>query len=319
MSRTARLLEIMIKVQARPRFTVQQMAAEFGVSRRTMLRDLQALSSMGVPLFATPGPHGGYGLLPSRRLLPLSLTIDEAVGVLLSYEAFLEYAQSPFSAQSLSAITRLRSALPPDVVRELDRIRRHVAVIERPRNYEAPLLADILRAALDGAHLRVVYDSQAGVGERVIFPFGLYASAGFWYCACFDYRRGMNLSLRADRFASIERVEGLERPPHIPVAQWLRVVESDDGHQLPLRARVTVRGLKRFELQSLFGRVQPDEEGGGVVVAGIPASEVDWYARQLLALGGDLVVESPPELIEALRQQAQEILRLYPENHHLAE
>ena len=56
MSRTARLLELLIRVQTKPRFTAAELAEEFGVSRRTMLRDLAALSAMGVPLRSTPGP-----------------------------------------------------------------------------------------------------------------------------------------------------------------------------------------------------------------------------------------------------------------------
>ncbi len=311
MVRTARLLELLITLGTRPRFTVGELAAEFGVSRRTMLRDLQTLSELGVPLAASPGPGGGYALVRDRRLLPLALTSDEALGVLLSYEAFLQWAQSPFAAQSRSAITKLRGALPPDVVRELDRIRRHVAIIAPPRRYEAPLLGDLLRAALDGVHLRVVYDSKSGVAERVVFPFGLYASAGFWYCACFDYKRGINLSLRADRFVSLARVDGLERPPHIPVADWPRVVERDDGRGLPLRAVVTARGMKSFDLQTLFGAIAPDGRGGGLIAGTIPRSEIDWYAARLLPVGADLVVESPPELIAALCRKAREIAALY--------
>jgi predicted DNA-binding transcriptional regulator YafY len=46
-SRTARLLELLVRVQTKPRFTAQQLADEFGVSRRTMLRDLNALSGIG--------------------------------------------------------------------------------------------------------------------------------------------------------------------------------------------------------------------------------------------------------------------------------
>src|SRR5947209_4140244 len=126
MSRSTRLLELLIVLQTRTRFTVAEMAAEFAVSRRTMLRDLQALSEMGVPLAASPGPGGGYTLIRDRNLLPLSLSADEAIGVILSYEAFQQHAQSPFAVQSLSAITKLRNAMPAEVVRELDRFRRHV-------------------------------------------------------------------------------------------------------------------------------------------------------------------------------------------------
>ena len=138
MARTARLLEILIKVQTKPRFTVQEMADEFGVSRRTMLRDLQALSAMGVPLAATPGPHGGYMLIQKQRLLPLSLTIDEALGVLLSYESFLHYAQSPFAPQSLSAITKLRAALPPLRRGLRSRLSGHAARTRQEQRRDSP-------------------------------------------------------------------------------------------------------------------------------------------------------------------------------------
>jgi predicted DNA-binding transcriptional regulator YafY len=57
--RTVRLLELLIRVQSRPRFTAQELAGVVGVSKRTMLRDLGALTEMGVPLRSTPGPGAG--------------------------------------------------------------------------------------------------------------------------------------------------------------------------------------------------------------------------------------------------------------------
>jgi predicted DNA-binding transcriptional regulator YafY len=58
----ARLLELMVRVQTKPRFTAAELATEFGVSRRTILGELQALPTMGVPLRSTPGPGGGSRL-----------------------------------------------------------------------------------------------------------------------------------------------------------------------------------------------------------------------------------------------------------------
>lgn len=311
MSRTARLLEVLITLQTKPRFTVQELAEEFGVSRRTMLRDLHALSEMGVPLAASPGPYGGYSLIRDRRLLPLSLSPDEAIGIVLSYEAFLQYAESPFSAQSLSAITKLRNALPPDVVRELDRIRQHVVVLEVVHSYSAPLLAAILQAALEGVHLDIVYDSRSGTSERRIFPYGLFASHGFWYCPCYDYKRHTNLSLRADRFQALARVEGLEQPDRLSPRQWLHMDRSDGGRALRVHARATRRGAKSFELETLFGPIALNEQGEAVVDATIPESELEYYAERFLTLGVDLVVESPRELVEVMRRKAQEMLELY--------
>jgi predicted DNA-binding transcriptional regulator YafY len=185
LSKTDRLLELMTTVTAQDgRFTVQEMADLFGVSQRTMLRDLQALSAMGLPLSASPGPGGGYLLIYARRQVNLSLLADEALALILSYESALQDVPSPFKNPSVSAITKLPTALSPDVVRELDRLRERVAIVAVKRTYDAPYLRDLLQASLDKVHLRISYDSRRAESARLIYPYGLIAGLGFWYCAC---------------------------------------------------------------------------------------------------------------------------------------
>jgi len=317
MARAARLLELLIRLRATPRVTAQELADHFEVSRRTMLRDLRTLSGLGVPLVAAPGPGGGYRLARDQRLAPLALTMDEALGVLLSYEAFLRDAPSPFAVEHLSAVTKLRATLPPDIAREVERVRRHVAVIARPRGAPAPLLGALLQAALDGVHLRVVYDSRSGVSERVIFPFGLFVANECWYCACHDDTRGRNISLRADRVVSLARVEGRDRPPHVSPADWLEVARQDAGEDLPLRVILTARGTKSVGPHPWYGHLRADAQGGGVIEGAIPRSEIDWYATHLLALGAEAVVEAPPELIAAIDQHLQAIAALYQRHDSL--
>jgi len=246
-----------------------------------------------------------------RRLSP-SLTVDEALALIASYEALLRsYPVHPFSTQSLSAVTKLRAARPSEVVAQLDRLRRHIFVGGPVRKYEAPLLGDLLSAALDGAHLKVRYDSiESGVTERVIFPHGLHASQGYWYCVCYDRKRQMNVPMRADRFFSIERIGGFERPPELFIQGWVGSVRAS-GEQLRVRARVTERGRKSFELTSLFDNIAPDEGGGGTLEAEIQRSEIDYYASRLLSVGTDVTVEYPPELVEAIRNKAREVICLY--------
>lgn len=311
MSRTERLLELMIRIGVTPRFTVGEMAQEFRVSRRTMLRDLQALSAIGLPLAATPGPHGGYTLVRPQRLVPLSFTADEAIGLVLSYEAFVHYAASPFATQSVSAITKLRAALPPAVVRDLDRLRKHVAVVNVPRTYAAPLLPDLLQAALDGVHLHVVYDSKSGMSERLIYPFGVLARQGFWYCACFDGRRQAHVLIRADRVISLARREGLDRPGPYTLQEWLDLPEHTTDCTLLLRASVTARGMKLLEWGAFGDGLTVTEQGTGSIDMPITASEIAYYARLFLRMGPDATVETPPELIGAVQQLAQETLAHY--------
>ncbi len=311
MARAARLLELLIRLRTTPRVTAQELADHFEVSRRTMVRDLRTLSDLGVPLVAAPGPGGGYRLARDQRLTPLALTMGEALGLLLSYEAFLRDAPSPFAVENLSAVTKLRATLPPDIAREVERVRRHVAVIARPPGAPAPLLGDLLQASLDGVHLRVVYDSRSGMAERVIFPFGLFLANERWYCTCHDDTRGRTISLRADRVVSLARVEGRDRPPHVSPADGRDVVHHDEGQDLPLRVILTARGTKSVGPHPWYGQLRADAQGSGVIEGTIPRSEIDWYATQLLALGVEAVVEAPPELIAALDQHLQAIAALY--------
>lgn len=307
----ARLMEILLRLQTLQHFTVQEMAHEFSVSRRTMLRDMQALSEMGVPLVATPGPHGGYALLQKQRLLPLSLTEDEAIGIVLSYEALLEYADTPFSTQSLSAITKLRQALPVDVVQRLDNIHERIVLVGAQRVYKAPLLAAILHAAMDTVHLRITYKSRSGVSERFIYPFGLYAHNGFWYCACFDYTRQQHVSLRADRFLALEREEGHEKLPDMPVRAWLQASNPYKGNTVLMHVTISKRGMKDMNWAIFDQQIAIDEHGCGTFHKEIPESELDFYVCLFLPLGTEVTIESPPELIKAMRRKAEELLKHY--------
>jgi predicted DNA-binding transcriptional regulator YafY len=74
---------------------------------------------------------------------------------------------------------------------------------------------------------------------------------------------------------------------------------------------VTRLGATNFDLTILFGPVTVDEQGEGLIETELPTAELDFYARHLLPLGTELVVESPPELIGLMRVRTQEIAALY--------
>lgn len=61
--RAGRLVTLMLLLQRRGRMTATDLSLELEVSERTVLRDIEALSGAGVPVFATRGPGGGFQLL----------------------------------------------------------------------------------------------------------------------------------------------------------------------------------------------------------------------------------------------------------------
>ena len=58
--RASRLLSILLLLQLRGRITAEMLAAEFGVSVRTVYRDIDTLSAAGFPIYSDRGPGGGF-------------------------------------------------------------------------------------------------------------------------------------------------------------------------------------------------------------------------------------------------------------------
>jgi hypothetical protein len=222
--------------------------------------------------------------------------VDEALALIVSYEALLRYPDSPFSAQSLSAVTKLRAALPPDVVAELDRLRRHVAVVEPVREYEASLLGELLRASLDEAppqgRLRLHQVRGVRAGRLLLRPGRLPGVLVL---------RLLRPQKRSERVFEggplpLRRAGGRigapapRRPRKLDPRGWER-----GGERLKLQAYVTERGTKSFELVSLFGRIEADGEAdrrrSWMAEAEIPRSEIEFYASRLLSVGTDVKVE----------------------------
>ncbi len=58
--RADRLLSLMMLLQTRKQMTAEELAGELEVSKRTIYRDIDALGTAGVPVYANGGPGGGY-------------------------------------------------------------------------------------------------------------------------------------------------------------------------------------------------------------------------------------------------------------------
>ncbi|MET1074232.1 MAG: HTH domain-containing protein, partial [Umezawaea sp.] len=74
--RADRLLSLVLLLRNRGRMTAAQLARELEVSARTVLRDVEALSTAGIPVYAERGRDGGFALLPGFTTDLTGLTHD---------------------------------------------------------------------------------------------------------------------------------------------------------------------------------------------------------------------------------------------------
>jgi len=193
--------------------TTTELAAELGVSVRTVARDLAVLRDMGMPIGGARGRGGGLRLEPGWSLGRVHLNESEALGLLLSL-TIAEKVGSPLLLGDLRSITRkVGAAFAPSQSRRILALRRRVLVgtpaSERVMSTYSPPPALVTRPLLEAFVRRRValirYEDQSGaVSERQVEPQFLYYNLPVWYVLAWDRLRGDVRSFRIDRIRTLD-------------------------------------------------------------------------------------------------------------------
>lgn len=120
MHRTERLFALAEYLRGRRTgVTAEALAERFGVTMRTIYRDLDALREAALPLAAESGPGGGYALDRSYSLPPVNFTAREAALLLALGKFAIDMRLMPFSETLQSGLDKVRAALSTSAQREL--------------------------------------------------------------------------------------------------------------------------------------------------------------------------------------------------------
>lgn len=304
MNRIDRLLGILLEFQARGELRAEDLARRFEVSVRTVYRDVQALSEMGVPVVATPGT--GYRLLEGYFLPPLRFTPAEAALLAIGGGLVRARIDPELQRAADSAIAKLRGVLPPEQQTAVDRWQQQLLFPVLGNEASEPLLARLRMAVQEHRVLRLQYQTRdRGTPEpREVEPMRLLHIGGSWHLVGWCRMR------RGPRMFKLSRIDGCDvlGETYVPEARHEVGPRGDDRAGYP-EARVRFdASIERFvrERQPFpFLREERDEEGRAVFIYALRGR------RELLAwlLGwGDAVeVLSPSELRAALVHQGRRI------------
>jgi predicted DNA-binding transcriptional regulator YafY len=120
MQRTERLFALAEYLRGRRTgVTAEELAERFGVTVRTMYRDLDALRAAEMPLGAERGRGGGYALDRSYSLPPVNFTAREAALLVALGRFAINMRLMPFTDTLESGLDKVRAALSTSAQREL--------------------------------------------------------------------------------------------------------------------------------------------------------------------------------------------------------
>jgi predicted DNA-binding transcriptional regulator YafY len=317
MNRFDRLFGILLHLRQGRIVSASDLATTFEVSPRTIYRDVETLSALGIPVYAERGRDGGFGLLEGYFLPPIMFTREEAVSLVIALVLLQSLRARPFDTSLVTAQAKLLAAVPdalrdllaeahtligfeqtpPDMFHEPPDPQRDSA-IEDAR--EGTFVTVFVQALLDRSELAMRYYSPYSNREKTYhaIPRGVLWDRGHWYLvgAPPSDERGMPTRLfRADRILDL-------RTEHVPVD-----------------------GLMPFDVRDLLGRSWLDEAMGTwiktapvtlrVTRAQAAKLQGDWYYRygrfeiagvdHMLATFGDDRQDSVTELVRWLGPGAE--------------
>ncbi len=208
MNRTDRLYALVEELRARaPRLMrASELAQRFEVTTRTIERDLLALQEAGVPIWAQPGPGGGYGLHAETTLPPLNLTPAEAAAIATALAAT---RAMPFAEAGRSALKKLAGVMASAPRSHASKLVSHIRVAPGPSGEPTRSIAEVLQHALiDSVAVQLVYhDAEGRETVRAVEPAGLVGTRHGWYLAAWCRLRQAPRAFRLDRIARAELTE----------------------------------------------------------------------------------------------------------------
>lgn len=310
--KATRLLALLLLLQTRQRVSTTELAERLEVSRRTVLRDVEALSAAGVPVYAERGRHGGIVLLPGARLNASHLEPPEMEALSIAGLDRAQLAQlgldgSRDMADRKIAARRAATGTGPTLA---DLVVVDNAGWLAPQRDTASV-ADLALDLLNRPRLRVRYRSSGDdrASSLVVDPYGLAAKSGRWYLVADDEQRPRLFSLER-----LDSYETLSEPARLRSGHDLRSVWTGLVRRTETPGRVAVRARLREDRLDLAGRilgsrledVEPPEDGWCAVRIVYPDIE---SVRQLLQFGDHIEVLTPADARRRIAELASDLVR----------
>jgi predicted DNA-binding transcriptional regulator YafY len=310
--RADRLLSILLLLQVHRRLTAGELAARLEVSERTIHRDMDALSSAGVPVYAQRGASGGWSLTEGYRTNATGLTESEIRTLFLAKPSRL-LADLGLDTASEAALIKLLAAIPSPHRRGAEDVRQRIHIDVggwHPGETDAvPTLPTLQEAIWSERRVWLTYQPQTGEPrERLVDALGLVAQGSTWYLVA-----TVDGDLRTYRVSRVLAVHPTDEPfarsPGFDLVDYWETSKADFVAGLPhYRALVRVDPtlLPRLAFLGRFARVErtePPDPDGWIPVAIRFQFEED-ALEAILGYGPRVEIVHPPELREKVIARA---------------
>ncbi|MEH7356614.1 YafY family protein [Neobacillus drentensis] len=314
-----RLISILLLLQSQGQMTAKELSERLEVSERTIYRDMEALSSTGIPVFAERGKNGGWSLLEGYRTNLTGLKESEIRTLFVSpSEQLLD--DLGLSRTSEEARNKLIASLPSTYRENAKDFwnRIHVDTSTWRMRKEKMAAFEVLKNAIWKENkLKIEYQRADGkTNEVVVKPLGLVAKGSRWYFIAFKDNDEIR-NYRVSRIKSAEPIsETFERPKDFDLPQYWRSSTEAFLENLPkyeVWVEVAPSILPRLQFTDRFvQRVEVENKNqDGWIPVKLSFDTEDEAKRYVLGFADQIKVIEPKELHDKILLMAEATVNFY--------
>ena len=316
--RADRLVSILLLLQTHTRLSTRELAERLEVSERTIHRDMDALTTAGIPVTAERGAHGGWSLLAPYQTDLTGLNAAEIQALFLTTPSQLLSDLGLKQAHD-AALIKLYAALPSMQRHSAADIRDYILIDVpgwHPSADDTSCFRVVQEAVLNSRRLRIVYARSDGATvEREVDTLGLVAKGQVWYLVA-----AVEGEPRTYRVSRVQQAEVLaqsaQRPPEFNLAEfWAKSSKEFVANlpRYPATLRVHPDWIERIYGWWRFGRVEHVEpaDATGWHVVKVRFEVLEEAAGNVLSCGPFAEVIEPDELDQQVKAWAQAIAERY--------
>lgn len=298
MNRLERMSAILVKLQSRPLVTAREIAEQFGVSLRTVYRDIRSLEESGVPICGEAGL--GYSLVDGFRLPPLMFTTEEALSFMMAEKLLSHHADDDTYGSFRVGMDKVRAvlkAVEKDFLHSLDDYVR----VPKSENIPPPVSTNVMQPLLKSLMHKnqVVIEYKAGYNDeitlRTVEPQGVFFMFHCWYVTAWCTLRKDYRTFHLGRIHSITLTDEPFCREHPPLDDLINTIYYNDNY-----TRVVLRVSKEANrmigaAKHLHGLTEEQPDGDHFIQT-YETYSLDRFARWYISFGDMAEIREPEEL-----------------------
>ncbi|WP_029901974.1 YafY family protein [Prevotella sp. 10(H)] len=310
MNRLERISAILVRLQSRSVVTARQIADQFGISLRTVYRDIKVLEESGIPITGEAGI--GYSLVEGFKLPPLMFSVEEAIAFLMAEKLISRQTDGDTHRLYRSGMDKIRAVLKNTERNILEDFDEYIHVLEDhtlPHSEASNILQPLLNCIIEKRCSKIEYFANYNreITSRDIEPLGIYYMVNNWYVFAWcrlrkDYRT-FNLSL----IRKITPSENKFTKEHPDVQTLLETIYARE-ETFNVKVRVNKSALRSMgRTKYIFGLLNEEDDGTDYVIQHYITYSLDQFARWYITFADQASIIEPLEFKDSVRKILENI------------